>query len=94
MIRPGDHTSERGPRTGHGQNRRQAMKNSVALVLGLTVLLGGAVWESGCKRQGPAERAGRDIDRAVEDMKDAVNPPGPAEKAGKKVDRAVEDVTR
>jgi hypothetical protein len=70
------------------------MKKSVALLVSLTVMCGGVVLGTGCERQGPAERAGKDIDRAVEDMKDAVNPPGPVEKAGKKLDRAVEDVTR
>ena len=70
------------------------MKKSVALLVGISLMLSGALLGTGCERQGPAERVGKDIDRAVEDMKDAVNPPGPAEKAGKKIDRAVEDVTR
>ena len=52
------------------------------------------LWGTGCEQKGPAEQVGRDLDRAVEDTKDAVNPPGPVEKAGKKLDRAVEDVTR
>jgi hypothetical protein len=70
------------------------MKKQVAFLVGLMLLGGGVVLETGCERQGPAQRAGKDIDRAVEDMKDAVDPPGPAEKAGKKLDRAVEDVTK
>ncbi len=70
------------------------MKQQVAIVVGLIILGGGMVVTTGCERQGPAQRAGKDIDRAVEDMKDAVHPPGPAEKAGKKLDRAVDDVTR
>jgi len=38
---------------------------------------------------GPAERAGRSVDRAVDNMRDAVDPPsGPAERAGRAVDRA------
>ncbi len=38
---------------------------------------------------GPAERAGRSMDRAVDNLRDAVDPPsGPAERAGRAVDRA------
>jgi hypothetical protein len=49
---------------------------------------------AGCERKGPAERAGEKIDRAVDDVKDAIDPPGPAEKAGKAIDRAVDDVKK
>jgi hypothetical protein len=68
------------------------MHKSVALLAGIILLCGGV--GTGCERQGPAERAGKDIDRTGEDLKDAAQPPRPAERAGKKVDRAVEDVTR
>lgn len=43
----------------------------------------------GCDSQGPAERAGERIDRGLENVKDAVDPPGPLEKAGREVDKAV-----
>jgi len=49
---------------------------------------------TGCVQKGPAQRAGESIDRAVEDMKDAVDPPGPAQKAGRSIDRAIENVTK
>jgi len=40
-------------------------------------------------RPGPAERAGQSLDRAVDSVRDAVDPPsGPAERAGRAVDRA------
>lgn len=39
---------------------------------------------------GPAENAGEKLDRAVENMGDAVNPKGPAERAGEAVDNAAE----
>jgi hypothetical protein len=70
------------------------IKRMTALVLLAALMSGGAGVVAGCRQEGPAERMGKDIDRAVEDAKDALNPPGPAEKAGKKLDRAVEDVTK
>ncbi|MDN3566328.1 hypothetical protein ACFQY5_25195 [Paeniroseomonas aquatica] len=43
-----------------------------------------------CERQGPAERAGRSLDRAGENLRDTVDPPkGPVERLGRSVDRAV-----
>lgn len=49
---------------------------AVCLALGLV---------AGCKEQGPAERAGESVDRAVGDAKDAT------QHAGKAVEDAVED---
>ena len=45
---------------------------------------------SSCREKGPAEKAGENIDKAVENVKDAVDPQGPAEKAGEKVDKALD----
>jgi hypothetical protein len=59
-----------------------------------TLVTGGVLVGVGCERQGPAERAGKEIDRVVEEAKDKLDPAGPAEKAGKTVDRAVEDLTK
>lgn len=42
-----------------------------------------------CREKGPGEKVGESLDRAAEDVKDAVNPKGPAEKAGEKVDKAL-----
>lgn len=43
-----------------------------------------------CTREGPAERAGRNLDRAGERVRDTVDPPrGPVERLGRSVDRAV-----
>lgn len=43
-----------------------------------------------CAREGPAERAGRNLDRAGERVRDTVDPPrGPVERLGRSVDRAV-----
>ncbi len=53
---------------------------------------------NGCDKQGPAERAGEQVDQPVEDMKeeakalfdDPAGPPGPAQEAGKALDEARE----
>ena len=42
-----------------------------------------------CREKGPAEKVGESIDRAADDIKDAVDPKGPVEKAGEKVDKAL-----
>ena len=61
-------------------------------VLGSALLvMGGALVGVGCERQGPVEKAGKQVDQAVEAAKDKLNPEGPVEKAGKKVDQAVDD---
>lgn len=40
--------------------------------------------------EGPGERAGRQLDRAGQNVRDAVDPPrGPVERAGRAVDRAL-----
>jgi hypothetical protein len=43
----------------------------------------------GCESEGPAEKAGKSIDKSIQNAKDAVNPPGPAERAGRNVDEAL-----
>jgi hypothetical protein len=58
-------------------------KLSLAVCAGLFVVTLG-----GCEREGPAERTGKEIDKAVEDLTKAK---GPAERAGEKIDKAVEE---
>jgi hypothetical protein len=70
------------------------MKRITASALIAILVSGGAVYWAGCEREGPAERAGEEIDRAAEGVKDKLDPSGPAEKAGEKLDRAVEDATK
>lgn len=70
------------------------MKGMITLGCMVLLLTGSVFVTSGCVHKGPAQRAGENIDRAVEDMKDAVNPPGPAQRAGRSIDRAVDDLTR
>ncbi len=55
------------------------------LMLATTMLLGLAA----CDEKGPAERAGQDLDRAGQRLRDALDPPaGPVERMGRAVDRA------
>jgi hypothetical protein len=54
--------------------------------LTVAVLLGLAA----CEHQGPAERAGANLDKAGQSIGDAINPPkGPAQSAGRSIDRAL-----
>ena len=62
------------------------MKLSIIAIVALIPLLG---FLSSCKEKGPGERAGEKVDKAVESVKDAVDPKGPVEKAGEKVDEAL-----
>jgi hypothetical protein len=76
-------------------NRRSlTVKKIAAITLDPTLIIGGMFLSTGCERQGPAEQAGREVDQAVEKMKDVVSPPGPAETVGKEFDRAVADQTK
>jgi len=65
----------------------QYMKTTLLLSLCLFPLLASVV---SCREKGPAEKAGESVDKAVEKVKDAVDPKGPLEKAGEKVDHALD----
>ena len=55
----------------------------------LLLSLAGLLPLAGCQEEGPAERAGRQVDNAARNVRDTVNPPsGPAESAGRKIDDA------
>lgn len=55
----------------------------------LPLVLAGLLPLAGCQEEGPAERAGKQVDNAARDVRDTVNPPGgPAESAGRKIDDA------
>ena len=59
---------------------------SLCLLMPALLLLGLAA----CQQEGPAERAGRSLDRAGQNLRDTVDPPrGPVERLGRSVDRAV-----
>ena len=69
------------------ETRSEAMLSnrgfSRAFYTGLLVLALG-----GCKQEGPAERAGRQLDEKIDDL---TRPKGPAERAGEAIDKAVDD---
>jgi len=67
-------------------------KQITSLVIG--IFFAATTLITGCVQKGPAQRAGENIDRAVEDMKDTVDPPGPAQKAGRSLDRAIDNATK
>ncbi len=56
------------------------------IALSATLVLLGA---TGCREEGPAEKAGRQIDEAVEDMSEKSE--GALERLGREVDEAVEE---
>lgn len=65
----------------------QSMKTTILMsALALSAL---APMMTSCREKGPGEKVGESLDRAADDVKDAVNPKGPIEKAGEKVDKAL-----
>jgi predicted small secreted protein len=57
-------------------------------ILSISLLL--ATGLAACEKKGTAEKAGENIDEAVDKVQDAVNPKGPMEKAGEKIDESVD----
>ena len=45
----------------------------------------------GCEDKGPAQKAGENLDKAGQNLKDSVDPRGPGAKLGDKIDKAVGD---
>lgn len=54
-----------------------------------TLLLGVVMGLTGCESKGPAQQAGENLDKGVQNVKDAITPAGPVEKAGQSVDKAL-----
>ena len=69
------------------------MQNTYQTIrLGLVGLLGLAL--IGCQPEGPAEKAGKEMDRTMDAIKESVPslaPEGPMEKAGKAIDAKLEE---
>lgn len=62
------------------------MKISLLITLCLLPLLASL---TSCKKKGPMEEAGEGMDKAIENVSEAINPSGPVEKAGEKIDKAL-----
>jgi predicted small lipoprotein YifL len=62
-------------------------KHRIALLAAL--LFGVVATFAGCGSKGPAQQAGENIDKSIQDAKDTINPPGPSEKAGRSLDKAL-----
>ncbi|GEM_PF-1887507 len=61
----------------------------ITLLMSLTV-----AFTAGCRKKTPMQKVGDSLDKAGENIKDAVTPDGPAEKAGKKIDKTVDDLNK
>ena len=59
--------------------------------MGVAALGLGALLLTGCEREGPAERAGKQIDETVENLGQSIKRDGPVERAGEEVDKAIEE---
>ena len=65
-------------------------KSRVVAFAPLLFMLGALTSFTGCgEAEGPAEKAGKSVDKGIQDVKDTVNPPGAGEKAGRAVDKAL-----
>lgn len=65
------------------------MTRSLRSLLPALTLIAALAAAAGCAREGPAERAGRNLDRTGERVRDTLDPPrGPTERLGRSVDRA------
>jgi hypothetical protein len=66
----------------------QRLREAVIVVAVAT----GVALMAGCETQGPTQKTGERVDRALD--QDRVFAKGPVEKGGKKVDQAVDEVRR
>jgi hypothetical protein len=66
------------------------MKRNTQFFPAVALMLGAIISFAGCESKGPAEQAGEQIDKGVQNAKDAINAPGPLEKAGRAIDNATE----
>jgi hypothetical protein len=66
------------------------IRKSISTLLTVAFLAGASTTMLACERKGPAEKAGEKIDRAADNISDAVDPKGPLEKAGRAIDRATD----
>jgi len=68
------------------------MRNGLSALVTVVVIGTSSMAMLACEKpKGPVEKAGEKIDKAVDNVSDAIDPKGPAEKAGRAIDRAVDD---
>jgi hypothetical protein len=77
------------PRQGSDFEEFAMMNRMMSMLRVAPLLVGSLSLFAGCEPAGPAEKAGENIDRAVDNAAEAVNPSGPAEKAGENIDKAL-----
>jgi hypothetical protein len=68
----------------------ETIRKGISTLLTVAVLATAGTTMLACERKGPAEKAGEKIDRAADNISDAVDPKGPLEKAGRAIDRATD----
>ena len=78
----------RGGRSSPIERRMLISRALTVVALAIAVTAG----MPGCREKGPAEKAGEQVDKAADKLKDAIDDDGPAEKAGKAIDDAVDDL--
>jgi hypothetical protein len=66
------------------------VRKGLAVLSTVTLLAAGGLAAVGCDPEGPAERAGEEIDEVADNVDDKIDPKGPLEKAGRAIDRAAD----
>lgn len=76
-------------------NLKEKIMKALTYLFILIATFGLTVMFSGCEREGPAEKAGEQMDQAVEEtedaMEDAMDHQGPMEKVGENIDETMEE---
>ena len=68
------------------------MRKGILAFVTVAMLASSGVAMTACERKkGPVEKAGEKIDKAVDNVSDAIDPKGPAEEAGRALDRATDN---
>jgi hypothetical protein len=85
-VRAADAAAEAG--VCDDREQLMTMKRNAQFSPAIALLLGAFIALAGCESKGPAEQAGEQVDKGIQNAKDAINPPGPVEKAGRAIDKA------
>ena len=66
------------------------IRKSISTLTMVAILGSASAMTIACERKGPAENAGEEIDEAIDNVSDKLDPKGPLEKAGRAIDRATD----